>query len=247
MEVLIKTALFEDGHSVFLLPLEKLPISSQEGNREVKSIDLNENHAVFEEHPTVTLDSHNQDIDSDFASEEKYFEELRVKIQKEAYQSGYSEGLAGVKAKYDEKFERIDSLISSINEALPIYLKEKEFMIASIVFESVCKILGQTLTDKEESITVVLNSIAGIDKEKIREVFISQSDFDAISDLSTAVTADEVVLNTRIDQSLFKVDASIKLGGCKVKLVEGFLDATIDSQLLTLSKSLTAKAHDLAL
>lgn len=248
MEVLIKTGLFDDSQSDFMLPLQLRYTSTASdvviSPDEVNGTEDDSNSAGAEPIP-IQLNTISEESETNKLLEEERLEELVEKIKEEAYRDGYAESLLDVKARYNEQFEKIDSLIVSINEALPSYLKKNEAVIASIVFESVCKIIGEELADKSKSISVVDNTIRALDKNKVREILISQKDFNSIENLNKDLSADGVILENVIDQFIFKVSQEINYGGCKIKLIDGFLDASIDGQLSNLSKSLKAKIEDM--
>lgn len=245
MEVLIKVALIEDKDSIFFLPLtnsfKSYDLIKDEPFK-LESMNISQDEYSSEKSPIEIKESIQEDL-----SNLRLLEDMKAEIQEGAYQEGYQAGLVEVKEKYNSQFEQLSSLLVNINDALPEYLKKSESMIAVIVFESLCKIIGQVLADKSRAMDVVANVIRGLEKEKIREIYISQIDFDTIDNLGSDLAADKVALENYMDQFTFKIDPEIRLGGCKVKLVDGFLDATIERQLNILSKSLAKKADELAL
>lgn len=249
MDVLIKTALISDIQMDFMLPLQFGYSKSK--NEEILSADElsdlqnTSNNSVNDEYHSTQLSSESEDAMSSALLEEQRIEKLITKTKEEAYKEGYAESISDVQVRYSEQFEKIDSLIKSINEALPIYIKKNEPVIASIVFESVCKIIGEELANKSKSILVVEKTINSVEKDRIREILISQDDFNAIESLNSDLSSDGVVLEGNINQFIFKVDPTIKFGGCKIKLIDGYMDASIDGQLKALSKSLKAKVDDL--
>lgn len=248
MEVLIKTGLVNVSQSDFILPLlfnsePKNEIAASTG--ESSDAEVAPNSAISDCLSTQ-LTTESEDASRMVLLEEQRLEEDIAKTKKEAYQEGYDESILDVKLRYNEQFEKIDALIKAVNDALPSYLKKNESVIASIVFESVCKIIGEELANKSKSISVVEQTIKAVDNDKIREVLISQEDFNSIVNLNNDLASDGVVLESTIDQYNFKVDREIKYGGCKIKLIDGFMDASIDGQLKILAKSLKAKADDLA-
>lgn len=248
MEVLIKTALVDDVDSTFFLPFTKavknhVVIESEQNN----PIKLDSSNTSLDEHsPTKLAVETNESIQENF-SNKQLLEDMKAEIQESAHREGYEEGFVEVKEKYKEQIEQLSSLLVSVNEALPEYLKKSESMIAVIVFESLCKIIGEVLADRSKAIEIVANVIRALEKEKIREVYVGQIDFNNIENLSSDLAPDNVALKNIMNQFTFKIDPEIRLGGCKVKLVDGFLDATIERQLNILSKSLVKKADELAL
>lgn len=249
MEVLIKTGFFDDSQSDFILPLQLRYTSTASdvviGPDELSSTEDAPN-AADPEHIPIKLNTISEESENNKLLEEKRLEELAGKIKEDAYRDGYAESILDVKARYNEQLEEIDSLIVSINEALPTYLKKNEPVIASIVFESVCKIIGKELADNSKSISVVNSIIKELDKNKVREILISQKDFNSLENLETHLSSDGIMLENLFNKLTFKVDPEIQYGGCKIKLIDGFLDASIDGQLNVLSKSLKEKTEDLA-
>lgn len=248
MEVLIKTGLVNVSQSDFILPLlfnskpkNELAVSTGESS----DAEAAPNSAISDCLSTQ-LTTESEDASRIVLLEEQRLEEHVARIKKEAYKKGYDESILDVKLRYNEQFEKIDALIKVINDALPSYLKKNESVIASIVFESVCKIIGEELANKSKSISVVEQTIKAVDKDKIREVLISQENYNSIVSLNSDLSSDVVALENTINEFVFKVDPEIKYGGCKIKLIDGYMDASIDGQLKILAKSLRAKAEDLA-
>ena len=182
MEVLIKTGLVNVSQSDFILPLlfnskpkNELAVSTGESS----DAEAAPNSAISDCLSTQ-LTTESEDASRIVLLEEQRLEEHVARIKKEAYKKGYDESILDVKLRYNEQFEKIDALIKVINDALPSYLKKNESVIASIVFESVCKIIGEELANKSKSISVVEQTIKAVDKDKIREVLISQEDFKSL-------------------------------------------------------------------
>lgn len=238
MEVLIKTALLHEEQLNFLLPLKGVEVKNKQLEVDVK-LDGTSGLIVTAD-DVDSLNKYEEDTqkkDDDF-EREKIFEELKVK----AHAEGYSEGLEEATLKYVQELEKIDLLLSSINNAIPEYLIKSEAVIASIVFESVCKILGAALLDKTNVVELIKYTINQVEKEKIREIHISQSDYSLICSLGKDLAENKSAGQTRIDGFKFKVDPTLKIGGAKIKLIEGFIDASVDRQLEILAKSLKTKA-----
>jgi flagellar biosynthesis/type III secretory pathway protein FliH len=237
MEVLIKTTELDEEQHVFLLPLKDRDIKNKELDDDFKLDEIADPSITDEDVDSLNSFEEDNKKDDDY-EKEKFYEELKVK----AYAEGYSEGLEEVALKYDQELEKIDLLLSSINDAIPEYLIKSEAVIASIVFESVCKIIGAALIDKTNVLELIKHTINQVEKEKIREIYISQNDYALICNLGEDLTENSSVAMARIDGFKFKVDPMLKIGGAKIKLIEGLIDASVDGQLEILAKSLKTKA-----
>ena len=245
MIVLIKTGLFDDTESDFVLPLQLNRFITQ--NESLASTEElnNSEDPLNGEHVQAQLISTSEEALNNAILEEQQLEDLIEKTKEAAYNEGFAESISDIKTRYGEQLEKIELTVKNINDALLTYLKKNEHVVASIVFEAVCKIIGEELANRSKSILVVEKTINAIDKDRISEILISQDDFNLIENLNKDLSSDGVVFESSINQFIFKADSEIKYGGCKIKLIDGYLDASIDSQLKILSKSLKAKADDL--
>ena len=250
MVVLIKTGLFDDTEADFVLPLQLNRFITQQESL-ANAEELNNSETLYNgEHvqdngEQAQLISSSEVLARNAILEEQKLEELIEKTKEAAYSEGYAESISHVKTKYSEQLEKVDSTVKTINETLLTYLKKNEHVVASIVFEAVCKIIGEELADRSKSILVVEKTISTIDKDRISEILISQDDFNLIENLNKDLSSDGVVFESAVNQFIFKADPEIKHGGCRIKLIDGYLDASVDGQLKILSKSLKAKADDL--
>lgn len=245
MVVLIKTGLFDDSESDFVLPLQLNRFITQ--NESLASAEelSNSEDSLNAENVQAQLISTSEEALNNTILEKQQLEDLAEKTKDAAYNEGFAESISEVKTRYSKQLEKIELTVKNINDELLTYLKKNEHVVASIVFEAVCKIIGEELASRSKSILVVEKTINAIDKDKISEILISQDDFNLIENLNKDLSSDGVVFESTINQFIFKADPEIKHGGCKIKLIDGYLDASIDSQLKILSKSLKAKADDL--
>lgn len=261
MEVLIKSSLFEGNDSTYLLPQvtltsEYLGVQTDSyidseisigGSSKVKEFDTNQDEKIEQHEYHVAAENlAEQPFDIEL-SNEQHLEELRHISQQDGYKMGYAEGLTEVKGNYKAQCDRMDLLLTTINDALPNYLENNKVVIASIVFESVCKIVGKILAENSNSLNVVKHTILSIDKEEIQEIYINENDLNVIEKLKADLASDNFMQKSDIDQFKFKLDSNIKYGGCKIKLIDGYLDASIERQLKMLSNSLIKKTVEFAL
>lgn len=254
MSVLIKSKLSNDSVS-FLLPVET-PHADPEINTVVKEMPKSDEPnvpemATYKANDEVDLES--EVIAEDVAAEalapsinQDEIDALKKIAKEEGYREGYQEALEDVKSQYTTKLETLESIASSLNDAVPDYLKQSEQTIAAIVFSALSKIIGDTLSDQTKSLAIVKETIRALDYQEIREVLVSQSDFDAIQSLADDFLADaQSDTGTHLAALNIKPDPTITLGGCKVKLMDGYLNATIQNQLDALANALTAKVESL--
>ncbi|MFV1922185.1 MAG: FliH/SctL family protein [Methylotenera sp.] len=247
MGVLIKAKLTDDLHSDYLLPLQSF-------NKEPEVEDLHQDSGISDSSNTHELTEelnviddeqsylNNNEIEKAQTLTQLELDEIKQNAREEAYREGYEQSISDVMAKYSEQLEAFDSVLNSLNNAIPEYIQKSESVIAGIVYESVCKIIGKALINQSKSLEVVKQTISELDIQKIREVYINQSDYDAIEDLKKSFPSDKEPINLLE----FTVDPTIHYGGCKVKLVDGYLNASIDKQLAILSTILTKKVEELS-
>jgi flagellar assembly protein FliH len=157
-------------------------------------------------------------------------------------ESGEAEGRAQGIAKYQNAIELLDSWQCKANEQLQNIVSDAEEIIGTIVFEAVCKIIGDTLKTREGISAVISTAINGVKHEDILAIQVSPKDFKILS------SNDESELNqdqTRLMELGLEENREIESGGCIVQLKAGRIDARIDTQLRAFAQGLKKAARKL--
>jgi type III secretion protein L len=247
MKSIIKAKLLNEEEPYYLLPKTNADLKIVKSNLEVESTNV---EVGFTEAEVLNLPiesikepAKESELNDNKAAHE--YEQINFEELKEvAYQEAYSRGLSDIKDKYDHLFTKAHSVVDGIKAAIPEYVKKNELIIASIVYEAVSKIIGTTLVDKDKSLEVVANIVGGLERNLIQQVYISPKDFESLKELQELSSLDNVGVGLSSVLELLKMDGNIKLGGCRVVLRDGSVDASIDSQLHMLKSSLANKANE---
>lgn len=154
-----------------------------------------------------------------------------VKDAKTAYenekQRGYEEGMEAGNQKISELM--IESAARSVKN-----FEEFENDVIEVVGDALKKILGEF--DNRELISrVVKNALATVRNQKKVTVIVNPTDSDFVHERVNELLALYPAINT-ID---VLSDARVQAGGCKIETEMGVVDATLDTQLEAIRKSLT--------
>ncbi|EUJ10323.1 flagellar biosynthesis/type III secretory pathway protein [Methylophilaceae bacterium 11] len=234
----------EDDQHLILLPLhhrleEKVELEA-EGSVDVGDVS---------EHETVTLTSpdvkyldqqlikHTQaEITTDILEESK----------KHAQHEGFKQGVDDAKAKYDSLLAKVDRLVERIEGAVPDYVQQSQSVIASIVLEAVSKIIKVHLVDQQKSLEVIKEVIREVGQHELKSIYISPHDFNLLKQLDEQMLLDGASNDLKRLHHHFKSDSDMVMGGCRISMKDGILDASLESQLRVLIKSLTDKVTESA-
>lgn len=150
-------------------------------------------------------------------------------------ESGEAEGRAQGIEKYQNAVELLDNWRRQANEQLQNIASDAEEIIGAIVFEAVCKIIGDTLKTPEGVCAVINAAINGVKHEDILAIQVSPKDYKILSNIDEPeLTQDQV----RLKELGLEKNREIESGGCIVQLKAGRIDARIDTQLRAFAQSL---------
>lgn len=176
--------------------------------------------------------------------EEKYAGELNDKlatVKNEASEEAYERGVIDTEKRFEEslpeieeKLTRLDKLLNKISE-FNFYTEDRdnEFLV-EVIFESICKIIGEKTITKAQVLNVINYSINQINENLSISLYVSPIDFDLIGG--------EVKNSERPLQKINILPSeNIELGGCLIETDEGVLDARLDTQLHELKQLLISE------
>lgn len=186
---------------------------------------------------------------------EARLESLCAQAREEAYAAGYAEGersgLAvgmergmeqGVeqgRAAYAEAVSALEQIAHAGRDALVAELDQLEPVIAEIVFQVVCKIVGDALCTPEGTLAVVKAVLANTKRSEIVGLKLSPRDLTLLLE-----HAQEIGLEAeRLQAFGLEADESIELGGCIVQLKGGHIDGRIETQFRAFAQSLKDAAQ----
>ncbi|PRC93912.1 Flagellar biosynthesis/type III secretory pathway protein [Solimicrobium silvestre] len=174
------------------------------------------------------------------AQEEQLAERLREADEtgKRAYEEGYEAGLRNGETDgrevYTSGLRQLEELTQNMNDTVQRSLDESEDMMVSIVFESVCKIIGDTLTTREGVVAVVEEALARIRGKSSVIIRVNPLDLELIEESAAFGVASEAD---------WRADEGVAMGGCMIESEYGTLDARIDTQLNQLKRVLLSARH----
>jgi flagellar assembly protein FliH len=180
------------------------------------------------------------DITALAAQEQEVVEHLRQveEAGRRAYDEGYETGLrtgdADGRDAYTSGLRQLEELTQNLNGTTYRSLEISEDMMVSIVFDSVCKIVGDTLVTKEGVCAVVKEALTRIRGNSALIIRVNPLDLELIEESAAFGVASETDWRT---------DESISMGGCVIESEYGTLDARIDTQLNQLKRTLLAARH----
>lgn len=161
--------------------------------------------------------------------------ELEDKARDEGYQDGYAAGEAAGRAHFEEAATALETLTAQINDSVAAVLTDAEEIIGAVVFEAVCKILGDRLVSAEGTRAVVAKVLSRVAHEEVVSVRVAPGDL--------AKLAERTEQDLRLPEFPFEADTNVELGGCLVQLKGGHLDGRIETQFRAFAQSLKEAAH----
>lgn len=161
-------------------------------------------------------------------------EQASKRAYEEAYETGLRNGETEGRQAYTSGLQQLESLTQNLNSMIQQSLDESEDMMVSIVFESVCKIVGDSLATREGVISVVKEALSRVRGKSTVIIRVNPFDLELIEESAAFGVASEAD---------WRGDESIPLGGCMIESEYGTLDARIDTQLNQLKRVLLAARH----
>lgn len=176
-------------------------------------------------------------IDPAIAARERaaLLEEARQQAAREGFEKGLNEGHEAARSDQQESLAAWSALLASGRAEIAELLVEAETLIAAVVFESVCKIVGRQLPSAEGCAAVVREVLARVGREEVVSVRVSPADHAMLE--ATAGSGID------IEGVLIEPDEGIELGGCVLSLKAGSIDGRIETQFRQFAQSLKDAAR----
>jgi len=155
----------------------------------------------------------------------------------EAHETGLREGReAGFAKAQSEQASQLQALANVARSARTRLEQDIEDLAdvgAEIVFEGVCKVLGQALGDREGVIAAVRESVRRARDRSRLIVRVSPADFDVIRQ-----HRNKILEGLEAGQVEIAADDRVELGGCLLETPSGNLDGRLEVQLANLRRTL---------
>jgi flagellar assembly protein FliH len=146
--------------------------------------------------------------------------------------AGHTAGLADAQAAYQERRDHLDHLIGAAGEAFSAQIDGLEDIAVAIAFESLVKMLGETMATRQGVQAVVEQVLARRREEEKLSLRVCPSDFYLLlgndKDAPWQAPAGVELIP----------DERIELGGCVVETGGGSLDARLETQVQALRQLL---------
>lgn len=170
-------------------------------------------------------------------SQEETLGPLREKAVADGFLQGLAEGRNVGVAEFSGAVDALQRMVVSGKASVVTLLEDTEEVIAAIVFEAVCKILGKQLVRPETCAAMVNEMLSRVRQEDIVAVRVSPRDHEQIR------LADPDSVPGLAGYSI-EPDDRIELGGCILKLQGENLDVRIETQLRAFAQSLKDAAKN---
>ena len=158
-----------------------------------------------------------------------------VEAKKAAERLGYAEGLAQGKSmaqkSLTEQHGQLAVLMEQVYAARQEVVDGAEDMIVDIVFQSICRILGESMDQRAVVTGMVQQVLKQFRQQEPLVVLLHPQDMALVEQSLSEMGIDP-------EQTQFRADASLKIGGCVVESMVGTLDARLDTQLSRLRDTL---------
>ena len=168
--------------------------------------------------------------------EQRFAAELDAR-RHEAHEKGSREGreagLAKALSEHASQLQALATVVRSARTRLEEGIGDLSDVGAEIVFEAVCKVLGQALADREGIAAVVREAVRRVRDRSRLIVRVSPADFDVVRQ-----NRDKILEGLDAAQVEIAADDRVELGGCLLETPSGNLDGRLEVQLANLRRTL---------
>ncbi|MFZ6765882.1 FliH/SctL family protein [Undibacterium sp. Di26W] len=148
---------------------------------------------------------------------------------------GRQAGLEEAKSEFAAEFSRIKSMTEKLPMAIETGIKGIEDLAVAVVFESVCKILGDTVVS-QDGVKAIVRQVA--QRVSIREKLVIRLNPSDFKILESGGILESTLPAPTLEQISWIADSDIALGGCILETAVGDLDARLETQLENLRMTL---------
>lgn len=161
--------------------------------------------------------------------------EAEARAVSEGFAKGLAEGRQTGEEKYSAAVQSLAALVDSGKQSVAQLLHESEDVIAAIIFEAVCKIVGKELSTLEGCAAVVRQVVAKASHEEVVSVRVSPRDYERLKD---RIARPDAPWAEQLASLPLELDDRVELGGCILSLKDGSIDGRIETQFRTFAQSL---------
>lgn len=207
---------------------DSYPVKSELVNEieEVKTLNESELKALL---------SHlkNQEIDLELREKALDFSLKELEVSKTNYKEVIYDDLkheldVSVSAGYEDKVNKLNVLIDAISDKIKSSINDVEDEIISIVYESVCKVIGTQMKD-EKSIISVVREVMKFSQDRMEMVLrVSTDDYEIIKNARDKLSTG---ISNRVN---IVADELVRYGGCIIETTAGRIDGRLEQQMESL-------------
>ncbi|HJY75112.1 MAG TPA: FliH/SctL family protein [Burkholderiales bacterium] len=177
-----------------------------------------------------------EEYEQRFAAE---LQALRDEARERGRQEGREAGLAKATAEHAAQLKALAGLVRGARGRLDEGIGELSELGAEVVYEAVCKLLGQVFASREGVIAAVREVVRGARERSRLTVRVSPSDYATIR-----AHLDKVLEGLEAGAAEVVADERVELGGCLLETPSGSLDGRLEVQLANLRLALLAAHAD---
>ena len=173
-----------------------------------------------------------EEYEQRFAAE---LQALRDEARERGRQEGREAGLAKAAAEHAAQLKALAGLVRGARSRLDEGIGELCELGAEVVYEAVCKLLGQAFASREGVIAAVREVVRGARERSRLTVRVSPFDYATIRG-----HLDTVLEGLEAGAAEVVADERVELGGCLLETPSGSLDGRLEVQLSNLRLALLA-------
>jgi flagellar assembly protein FliH len=147
------------------------------------------------------------------------------------YAQGVRQGEQAAQKKLAEQLARLHTLATQIQAARQEVVNGAEDIIIDLAFTALCRMLGESLDQRAMVTGMVQQVLSQFRQQEPLVVLLHPQDLALLQ----AALPD---LDIDPEQTRFRADASLKMGGCMVESAVGTLDARLETRLACLREAL---------
>ena len=169
---------------------------------------------------------------------QRYREELEAlgaEVRERARLEGREAGQAKAASEHAAQIKALAGLVRGARERLDADIGDLSELAVEVVYESVCKLLGQALAGREGVIAAVREVVRRARERSRLSLHVSPSDYALIREHLAAVLE-----GLEAGQVEVVSDERVQLGGCLLETPSGSLDGRLEVQLENLRRALLA-------
>jgi flagellar assembly protein FliH len=166
--------------------------------------------------------------------ERQRLEQAYKDAQARGYQDGFKQGDEDARSSYLEAQGRLEAITAKLEETLEQGIAGIEDTAVAIVFEAICKILGDAMVTREGVIAQVRQVTARVRERGALLIRLHPRDLELVQECNA------FGVGTKSAEIAWAADDSLSIGGCVVETTGGEFDARLDMQLDQIRNALAA-------